>query len=301
MKKSIFLFAALALTSSAFAKPIVVASKLDPEAQLLGQIILLTLKDAGFEVTDKTSLGDTGVARKAILSGEIDVYPEYTGNAVYLFPDAKIAEEKAQNPQVIYGLAKELDAKNGITWLNPANVNNTWALALPAAFARANKISTYTNLATYLNRGGNLKVAGSPEFFNRPDAFQLFENTYGFKLKADQKLLLAGATPLQTQQAAAAGQNGVNAAMAYGTDGTIAALDLVVLKDPKNAQPVYQPSPIIRTEVLKANPKIQTLLNKAFRTLSQTGIQKLNAQIAVEGKPVREVAAAFLKSKGIIK
>ncbi|GEM46752.1 ABC transporter substrate-binding protein [Deinococcus cellulosilyticus] len=301
MKKSVLLIAAFALAAQASAKPIVVASKLDPEAQLLGQIILLTLKDAGFDVTDKTSLGDTGVARKAILSGEIDVYPEYTGNAVYLFPEAKISSENAQNPKVIHKLAKDLDARNGITWLNPANVNNTWALALPAKFARANKLSSYADLAGYLNKGGNLKVAGSPEFFNRPDAFQLFENTYGFKLKADQKLLLAGATPLQTQQAAASGQNGVNAAMAYGTDGTIAALDLVVLKDPKNAQPVYQPAPIIRTEVLKANPKIQTLLNKAFRTLNQSGIQKLNAQIAVEGKPARDVAAAFLKSKGIIK
>lgn len=301
MKHTLFALAALTLSSTAFAKPIVVASKLDPEAQLLGQIILLTLKDAGFEVTDKTSLGDTGVARKAILSGEIDVYPEYTGNAVYLFPEAKIASEKAQDPKEIFKLAKSLDAKNGITWLNPANVNNTWALALPAKFAKANKLSSYADLAGYLNKGGNLKVAGSPEFFNRPDAFQLFENTYGFKLKADQKLLLAGATPLQTQQAAASGQNGVNAAMAYGTDGTIAALGLVVLKDPKNAQPVYQPAPIIRTEVLKANPKIQTLLNKAFRTLNQTGIQKLNAQIAVEGKPAREVAQTFLKSKGLIK
>lgn len=301
MKKSVFLIAAIALAAQASAKPIVVASKLDPEAQLLGQIILLTLKDAGFEVTDKTSLGDTGVARKAILSGEIDVYPEYTGNAVYLFPDAKISSDRAQDPRTIYKLARDLDAKNGITWLNPANVNNTWALALPAKFAKANRLSSYADLAAFLNKGGNLKVAGSPEFFNRPDAFQLFENTYGFKLKADQKLLLAGATPLQTQQAAAAGQNGVNAAMAYGTDGTIAALDLVVLKDPKNAQPVYQPSPIIRTEVLKANPKIQTLLNKAFRTLNQTGIQKLNAQIAVDGKSARDVASAFLKSKGIIK
>lgn len=301
MKHTLFALAALTLSSTTFAKPIVVASKLDPEAQLLGQIILLTLKDAGFEVTDKTSLGDTGVARKAILSGEIDVYPEYTGNAVYLFPEAKIASDKAQDPREIFKLAKTLDAKNGITWLNPANVNNTWALALPAKFAKANKLSSYADLAGYLSKGGNLKVAGSPEFFNRPDAFQLFENTYGFKLKADQKLLLAGATPLQTQQAAASGQNGVNAAMAYGTDGTIAALGLVVLKDPKNAQPVYQPAPIIRTEVLKANPKIQTLLNKAFRTLNQTGIQKLNAQIAVEGKPAREVAQTFLKSKGLIK
>ncbi|ADV66694.1 ABC transporter substrate-binding protein [Deinococcus maricopensis] len=296
------LFLTLAVTTSAaLAKPIVVASKLDPEAQLLGQMILLTLRDAGLDVTDKTGLGDTGVARKAILSGEIDVYPEYTGNAVYLFPDAKINLASSRNPRGIYALAKKYDAKNGITWLQPANVNNTWALALPAKFAQANKLSTYADLAAYLKRGGTLKVAGSPEFFNRPDAFKLFERTYGFTLTSAQKLTLAGATPLQTQQAAASGQSGVNAAMAYGTDGTISALNLITLKDPKNAQPVYQPAPIIRTDVLKANPKIEGLLNKAFGTLDQTTIQRLNAQIAVEGRSARDVASAYLKSKGLLK
>ena len=84
MKRALLLAASLALsvTGTASAKSIVVGSKLDPEAQILGQMIVLTLRNAGLQVTDKTNLGDTGVNRKAILAGEIDVYPEYTGNAV---------------------------------------------------------------------------------------------------------------------------------------------------------------------------------------------------------------------------
>lgn len=292
---------ALALIGSAAAKPIVVGSKLDPEAQILGQMIVLTLKNAGLEVTDKTSLGDTGVNRKAILAGETDVYPEYTGNAVYLFPAAKITAKQAGNPGTIYGLARALDAKQGITWLKPANINNTWVIAVPEKLAQDNKLISVADLARYVKGGGKFKLAGSPEFFNRPDTMPAFEAAYGFKLSGDQKLVLAGATPTQTQQAASSGTNGVNGAMAYGTDATLSALNLIALKDPKGAQAVYQPAPIIRTETLKANPQIEALLNKVFATLDAKTMQKLNGQVALDGKTPANVAADYLRSKGLIK
>lgn len=290
-----------ALLGSATAKSIVVGSKLDPEAQILGQMILLTLKNAGLDVTDKTNLGDTGVNRKAILAGEIDVYPEYTGNAVYLFPKAKITSKQAGNPGTIYGLARALDAKNGITWLKPANVNNTWVIAVPEKLAGSAKLKSVADLAKYLNGGGTFKIAGSPEFFNRPDTMPAFEGMYGFKLKDTQKLVLAGATPVQTQQAASSGTNGVNAAMAYGTDATLAALNMVALTDPKGAQAVYQPAPIIRSDTLKAFPQIEALLNKTFATLDAKTLQKLNGQVALDGKTPADVASAYLKGKGLIK
>ncbi|GGQ96731.1 glycine betaine ABC transporter substrate-binding protein [Deinococcus ruber] len=304
MKRMLNLTVAVLLgvsAATAAAKPIVVGGKLDPEAQLLSQMIILTLRNAGLEVTDKASLGDTGVNRKAIMAGEIDAYAEYTGNAVYLFPAAKITPAQSKNPGTIYGLARQLDSKNGITWLKPANANNTWAVAVPQAFATQNKVSSYVDLANYLKKGGTFKIAGSPEFFNRDDAFKLFESTYGFTLTDAQKLVLAGATPPQTQQAAAAGTNGVNAAMAYATDGSIAALKLVILKDTKNAQPVYQPAPTVRTDTLKANPQIADLLNKTFATLNSQTLQSLNAKIALEGQSAQDVARAYLKSKNLIK
>ncbi|WP_420594972.1 glycine betaine ABC transporter substrate-binding protein [Deinococcus sp.] len=298
---AVLMFTVAALIGSAAAKPIVVGGKLDPEAQILGQMIYLTLKDAGLEVTDKTSLGDTGVNRKAILAGEIDVYPEYTGNAVYLFPNAKIGAKQAGNSGTIYGLARQLDTKNGITWLRPAAVNNTWVISVPQALATANKLSSVADLAKYINGGGTFKIAGSPEYFNRPDTMPAFESAYGFKLKPAQELILAGATPPQAQQAAANGTNGVNAAMAYGTDGTLDALKLVALKDPKGAQAVYQPAPIIRTDTLKANPQIAEMLNKVFASIDQPTLQKLNGQVALEGRSAQDVASAYLKSKGLLK
>ncbi|WP_102127643.1 ABC transporter substrate-binding protein [Deinococcus planocerae] len=299
--KTVLSLTLAALLGSAAARPIVVGSKLDPEAQLLGQMIVLTLRGAGLEVTDRTTLGDTGVNRKAILAGEIDVYPEYTGNAVYLFPQAKITPRQAGDPAVIFNLARQLDAKNGVTWLRPANVNNTWVIAVPQSLARAQNLGSVADLARYLKGGGRFKIAGSPEFFGRPDTMPAFEQAYGFRLRADQKLVLAGATPPQTQQAAAQGTSGVNAAMAYGTDGTLAALGLVALKDPRGAQAVYQPAPILRTATLKANPGIEALLNKTFATLTQATLQRLNAQVALEGRPAQEVARTYLRGQGLIK
>jgi osmoprotectant transport system substrate-binding protein len=291
----------LLVVSQAAQKPIVVGSKLDAEAQVLGQMIRLTLNDMGLATQDKTALGDTGVLRKAILSGEVDVYPEYTGNAFYLFPEAKISTAQASNKNTIYKLARDLDAKNGITWLVPANVNNTWVVAVTKALATRAKLVSVADLAKYVNGGGEFKIAGSPEYFNREDTFPMFEKVYGFQLRDNQKVVLAGATPTQTQQAASSGTNGVNGAMAYGTDATLGALNMVALTDPKGAQFVYQPSPIIRTATLRANPQISSRLNRVFATLNASTLIQLNGQIALQGRPATDVAAAYLKSKNLIK
>ncbi|AFZ69700.1 ABC transporter substrate-binding protein [Deinococcus peraridilitoris] len=300
--KHLLVLTALSAGTALAADPITVASKSATEGQLLGQMIILTLEDMGLKTVDKTALGDTGTSRRALTSGEVDIYPEYTGTALNVFfKDQKFDPSLAKNARKSYQTVKELDAKNGIVWLAPAPANNTWAVALPQKFASEHKIATLADFAKYVNGGGNVKVAGSPEFFNRPDSFPAFENAYGFQLKPDQKLILAGATTPQTQSAAANGTNGVNVAMAYGTDGSLAALKLVVLSDPKGAQPVYQPAPTVRAEVLKAHPEIRARLDKIFTKLDLKTLQDLNGQIAVEGKNARDVAQTYLKSNNLIK
>lgn len=279
---------------------VTVGGKLDPEAQVLGQMMVLSLQNAGYRVTDRTRLGDTDVNRRALRAGEIDVYPEYTGNGVYFFP-GRITAETARNPQALWNQVRNLDIQNGVVWLNPARANNTWALAMPRAQAERLSIRTFEDFSRAVRSGANIRVAGSPEFFNRPDSFPLFERAYGFSLSNAQKLVLAGATPVQTQQAAARGQNGVNAAMAYGTDGTIAALDLVVIEDTRNAQPIYQPAPVIRATKLREDPRIGQILNRVWASLDGRTLQGLNAQVAVEGRNPRDVAATYLRSRGLIR
>ncbi len=113
--------------------------------------------------------------------------------------------------------------------------------------------------------------------------------------------MLPGGDTAVTMRAAAQQLNGVNAAMVYGTDGGIAALDLVVLEDTKGAQPVYAPSPVVRGAVLRANPGIAAALAPAFASLDLTTLQRLNARIAVEGQPARAVAQAHLAAAGLLR
>lgn len=300
--KHLLLLTALSMGTALAADPVRVGSKLDTEGQLLGNMIILTLNDMGIKTVNKTTLGDTGTTRRALTSGEIDIYPEYTGTALNVFfKDQKFDKALAKNAKKSYATVKALDAKNGIVWLAPAPANNTWAVAVPQKFAQANKLVSLADFARYVNSGGTVKVAGSPEYFNRPDSFPAFEQAYGFKLKPDQKLQLAGATTPQTESAAAQGTSGVNVAMAYGTDGSLAGLNLVVLTDPKGAQPVYQPAPTIRAEVLKAYPGVQARLDRVFTKLDLKTLQSLNRQIALEGKNARDVAQTYLKSNKLIK
>lgn len=282
--------------------PVTVGSKIDTEGGVLGQIIIAVLADAGFEVVDKTKTGTTDVVRKALTSGEIDIYPEYTGTALtQFFPDAKIPGGVSNDGQASFDTVKDLDAANEIVWLERAPANNTWAIAIPGDLASANSIASLADWAKYINAGNPVKLVGSQEFVDREDALPAFEKAYGFSLDADQLIVLSGGDTAQTEAAAAQGTNGANAAMAYGTDGSIAALGLVVLSDPLGVQPVYEPAPSIRKAILDEFPEIATLLDPVFKGLTLETLQDLNGKVAVDGQDPKVVATEYLKSKGLIK
>jgi osmoprotectant transport system substrate-binding protein len=282
------------------ADAVTVASKIDTEGAVLGNAIVLLLQNAGIPVTNKVQLGPTKIVRTAILAGEIDLYPEYTGNAGFFF---NIDSDPVwKNAKAGYEKAKELDAKqNNIVWLEPAPANNTWAIAVRKAFAIENHLKTLEDFAKWVNAGGKVKLAGSAEFVESPAALPAFQKAYGFKLNNDQLLVLSGGDTAATIKAAAEATSGVNAAMAYGTDGALAALDLVVLEDTKAVQPVYAPTPVVRGDVLKAYPKIADVLNPVFRSLTLETLQALNAKVAVEGQDASTVAKAYLTEKGFLK
>ena len=294
--------ASTANTAAAEKGPIRVGSKIDGEGSLLGQIILQTLKANGFTVVDKTRTGATKVVRQALVDGQIDAYPEYTANAVLVFhSDVKVDPAVLQSAEQTYQTAKSEEASIGIDWLQPAPANNTWAVAVPQAFATKNSIASLADLAAYINKGGAFKIVGSQEFFTSAVAFPAFEKAYGFKTKPSQQVALATGDTAVTEKAAAQGSQGANAAMAYGTDGTISALNLVVLTDPKGAQPIYQPAPIFRSEITKKYPEIATVLGPVFAKLDLTTLQALNKAIAVDGRDAKTVAADWLSTAGFVK
>ena len=298
-----YLLAAFGLLLSSVVQangPVRVGSKIDTEGKLLGNIIVLALEANGIKTENKVSLGNTKIVRTALVAGEIDIYPEYTGNGAFMLGAEKSPAWK--DLRAGYELAKKMDfEKNKIVWLEPANANNTWAIAIRKDLATANQLRSMDDVGRYIAKGGSFKLAASAEFMERTDAMPAFQAAYGFKLRADQALVLAGGDTAATIKAAAEKTSGVNAAMAYGTDGPLAALGLLVMEDPKGVQPVYAPAPLVREEVLKRHPAIATILAPIFKSLDTPTLQMLNARIQLEGQDPRKVASGYLQSKGFLK
>lgn len=290
---------ALALTTTFANAQVVVSSKIDTEGGVLGHIISQVLQSNEIPVTEKIQLGATSVVREAIIAGQIDIYPEYTGNAAFFFnkADDPLWTDAAQ----AYAEAAKLDADaNKIVWLQPAPANNTWAVALRRDVAEANGLVTFSDFGKFVADGGDVKLAASAEFVSSPAALPKFQEVYGFTLKPEQLVTLAGGDTAATIAAAAQQTDGVNAAMVYGTDGAIAASDLVVLEDDKNVQPVYQPSAIVRQAIIDEHPHIEHMLGPVFELLDLETLQKLNGRVQVNGESAKDVAVSWLTEQGYL-
>ncbi|MGC2199115.1 MAG: ABC transporter substrate-binding protein [Stellaceae bacterium] len=285
-----------ALWAQMSAGKVVVASKIDTEGALLGNLILALLEAHGLAVENKLQLGPTNIVRAAILSGQIDIYPEYTGNgALFFHREADPAWKNwAQGYTLVEKLCRE---QNKLVWLSPAPANNTWVIAVRKDLAERYGLVSMDDFAKYVNNNGRVKLAASAEFVESPSALPAFEATYGFKLSDEQLLTLSGGNTAATLRAAAEQMSGVNAAMAYGTDGALAALGLVALKDDRGAQIVYAPAPVVREPVLQQHPDIRSALDPVFATLTLETLQRLNADIAVDGQEAGAIAVAYLKSR----
>lgn len=275
---------------------IVVASKIDTEGALLGNIILALFETRGLAAESKIQLGPTNIVRAAILAGQVDIYPEYTGNGALFFHREE--DPAWKNWAAGYALVRTLCRdQNHLVWLSPAPANNTWVIAVRQDLADRHGLASMDDFAKYLANGGRIKLAASAEFVESPSGLPAFEATYGFRLSDAQLLTLSGGNTAATLRAAAEGMSGVNAAMAYGTDGALAALGLLALADDKGAQIVYAPAPVVREAVLQEHPEIAAVLDPVFATLTIETLQQLNAEIAVNGQEAGAVAVSYLKSR----
>ncbi len=273
--------------------PVVVGSKLDVEGGIIGAAVLQTLDKAGIPTINRLLLGPTAILRQALLAGAVDCYPEYTGNAAFFFN--RDGEPVWKDAAAGYALAAQLDrARNDLVWLQPAPADNTWVIAVPRRVAEAQRLASLADFARWTKEGGT-KLACSAEFVESAAGLPAFEATYGFRLDAAALLVLSGGDTSATIKAAASGISGVNAAMAYSTDGAIAALDMLALRDERHAQPVYAPSLVVRGAVLQRHAVIAEVLRPVFAGLTLTVLQRLNGQVAVEGESAEAVAAAYLR------
>ena len=301
MGKSLGLAVSVALTLGQVmaADPLRVASKVDTEGALLGNMLIALLEDAGYPVENKLQLGPTNIVRTALLEGEIDLYPEYTGNGAFF---SNTTDDKAwKDAEAGYRKVRDWDReKNGIVWLEPAPANNTWAIAVKQSLAEKNDLSSMADFSQWVNDGGGVKLAASAEFVESQAALPSFQEAYGFTLSQDQLLVLSGGNTAATIRAAAEGTSGTNAAMVYGTDGAIKPAGLKVMEDTQGVQMVYEPTVAMREQVLEANPQLPELFEPVLASLDRETLQELNSKIQVDGLPAKQVARDYLEANGFL-
>jgi len=163
--------------------------------------------------------------------------------------------------------------------------------------AQAYRLRTMSDFGRWVSGGGDTVLICSAEFANA-GTLRSLERTYGFVLHSSQLIVLAGGETAATIAAAAAGTNGANTAMVYGTDGGIAAAHLQILEDDRHDQPVYAPVPVIRESVLQQYPQIAAIVKPLMESFDRETLQRLNARVQIDGEADEAVAADYLKSKG---
>ena len=279
--------------------PIVLGSFVDTEGGILGNMILLALKKEGYTVTDKVQFGTPDVHRNALLQGELDIGIDYTGNGQYY--SEGFEEEIWGDAEEGYESIRDYDSENNsLAWLTPANANNTEMLAVKKDFAEENNLKTLEDFAGYVNDGGEVKFITSQLFAEKNMGLLGMEEGYGFKLEPDQLIMLPHGNTAETISALANGTDGVNVALVYGTDGSLVDLDLVVLEDPLSIPPVFEPSAIVREEVLEEYPEIKDIIEKVFGTLDLETLQEMNKKVIVDGLSPKQVAEEHLTEEEIL-
>ncbi|HTT81157.1 MAG TPA: glycine betaine ABC transporter substrate-binding protein, partial [Stellaceae bacterium] len=193
-----------AARSARAAPAIVVGSKIDTEGALLGNMIADALAARRLKVERRIGLGPTDIVRAALLAGQIDIYPEYTGNGAIFFH--RESDPVWKNAKAGYAEVALLDrARNDLVWLTPAPADNTWVIAIRRDLPGFPAKKCLDALPAYLAAGHHFKLAASAEFVESPAALPAFEKTYGFHLRADQLLTLSGGNTAATLRAAAEG------------------------------------------------------------------------------------------------
>jgi osmoprotectant transport system substrate-binding protein len=285
------LAAALCGAGTAGAQTVVVGGKSFTEQQIMTAMTVQLLKAKGFNPDRKAGMGSAAV-RAALENGQVDVYWEYTGTALSVFN--KINDKFATSEEA-YKRIKEVDAAKGLVWLNMSQVNNTYAFAMNADQAQKLGIVTMSDLAKAVKGGAKLTFASNAEFYARPDGLPGWQNAYGFEFDRDNvKRMDTGLvySALKDRQ--------VDTGVVFATDGRIPAFNFVVLKDDKAYFPAYALTPVVRKQVLDANPKLAEILNALSAKLDDATMARLNASVDVDKKTVEEVAQTFLKQQGLV-
>ncbi len=279
--------------------PITVASLIDSEGSVLGNMILIILNENGFETVDKLKIGTPDIQRKAIIADEVDIIIDYTGSGQYYGAVADIGIWS--DAQKGYEATRDFDLEeNNLYWLSPAPANNTEMFALNKAFALSLDIMDMYDFADYVNGGGEVKLICSASFAENELGLLGYEKAYGFTLEKNQLIILNHGNTSEMLKALYAGTDGVNVSLVYGTDGSLDNMNMIAIDDPIGVPPVYLPAPVVRGEIIETYPEIEEMFTAVFDTLTKENLQILNAKVAFGGEDPKTVAENYLRDNGFI-
>src|SRR5579872_1088442 len=280
------LIAALLAGGCSRSRSIVVGSKNFTEQLVLGEIIAQQLeRKLGQKVERKLNLGGTLLAHQALVNGEIDLYPEYTGTAltaILKLPPSSDAAGVLREVRSVYETRWHLE------WLAPFGFNNSFAMVIRGEEARRGGIQTLSEAARYKT---DWVMGVGYEFLQRPDGFSGLVKTYGLRIKGQLKTMDLGLLYRGLEQ------RQVDMIAASTTDGMLSVLDVRVLEDDKHYFPPYEAASVVRADALSRHPGMREALDELAGKLTDRAMQKLNYQLDGKHRPLAEVAREFLDGR----
>jgi osmoprotectant transport system substrate-binding protein len=286
----LFLMALFPACNSHREQRIVVGSKNFTEQAVLGEIFAQLLEArTHLTVERRFYLAGSFICHQAILSGRIDLYPEYTGTAL----TAILKDPLERGEQAVYQRVRnEYEQRFQLT-LGPAlGFDNTFALEVRGDDARRLQLKTISQATQYTPQW---RAGFGYEFMERADGYKGLAATYDLRFKEPPRIMDLGllARALKEKQ--------VDLAVGNATDGLIPALDLFVLADDKHYFPPYEAVPVIREETLRAHPEVGTALAELAGKISDQEMQQLNYAVDGQHRDLKSVAHEFLQKKGLVR
>lgn len=277
----------LFITSKSLNK-VVIGSSYFTENKILAEMLSqLVEKNTNIKVERKFNMEGSPICFEAMKSGQIDIYPEYTGTALLELLKLPVDSD----PDRVYNTVQSVYSnKFNILWLKPFGFNDTYALAVTKDMADKNNLNSISDLVPYSN---NLIFGAEHTFYNRGDGYEAMVKDYGLNFSDSLKLDVS-------IKYLAMSQGKIQVTDAFTTDGQLKTLNLKILKDDKRFFPPYYAAPLIREDTLKKFPQLEGVLNKLSGEINEETMQELNYEVDNQKMSIEDVARNFLKGKKLI-
>jgi glycine betaine/choline ABC-type transport system substrate-binding protein len=267
---------------------IVVGSKNFTEQIILAELFAQQIEEhSALRVERKLNLGGTFICQDALVSGKIDLYPEYTGTAL----TAVLKDPPQNNPSEVFRIVKEAYlSKFDVEEMAPLGFNNTFAMVIRGDDAERLHLRTVSDIAPYAPKW---RAGFGYEFMERPDGYRGWVAAYGLHFAAAPRILDLGLLYR------ALADKKVDLVAGNSTDGVIASLHMIALEDDRHYFPPYEAVPLVRRATLEKHPEVRDAIGALAGKISVEEMRSMNYAVDGEQHDPADVARAFRKSKGL--